>query len=74
MHLHGHGNPSIDISDASRFLSVAHDPTVVVENGRKPERTVLYFEFDQRDSLYSPLYAMLTYLINALFWRFWEPH
>ncbi|KAI0099851.1 putative ankyrin repeat protein [Nemania sp. FL0031] len=73
MHLHGDGNSSIDISELSRLFYVNLDASVVCSPRlNKPYKTVIYFEFDQRDSRYNTVSAMLTYLINSLIWRFWK--
>ncbi|KAI1099976.1 putative ankyrin repeat protein [Jackrogersella minutella] len=73
MHLYGNGNYSVDISELSRLLYVYYDSNVTYSdiNPRKPHKTVLYFEFNQWDSRYSTVSALLTYLINALAWHFW---
>ena len=71
LHLHGCGNPSIDIPQVSRLLRGVYDHQAAINSGDILKQPVLYFEFDRRDSRYSSLYAMLTFLINILFWRFW---
>ena len=73
MHLHGNGNPALDIAKLSRLFYVAHDPWMVSIQERSeimPEKTVVYFEFDRRDSRYNNLSSMLLYFINTLAWRF----
>lgn len=72
MHLHGDGNSLVDISEVSRLFYVDYDANVTTrDDSRKPEKTVIYFEFDQWDSRYSDLPSMLTYLINVTSWHFW---
>ncbi|KAF5709137.1 ankyrin repeat [Fusarium globosum] len=68
LHIHGDGNPSVDIKEASRLL-YAHLDSKAAHND--PNKTVIYFEFDQHDSRYRSLSSMLVYLINTILWHFW---
>lgn len=73
IHLHGNGSQKVDITNVSRQFYVDYDATVVVSGTSVlPYNATLYFEFDQRDSRYSTLSSMLTYLINSIAWHFWE--
>ncbi|KAJ8131775.1 hypothetical protein O1611_g1848 [Lasiodiplodia mahajangana] len=75
IHLHGDGNPSVVISELSRLFYVNYDASAVHSPlVNKPHKTVIYFEFDQWDSRYNTVSAMLTYLINSLIWRFWDDY
>ncbi|KAI8966064.1 putative ankyrin repeat protein [Daldinia sp. FL1419] len=73
MHLHGNGDPNVNILEISRLFYVHYDSDITWNNGqRRPERTILYFEFDQWDSRYNSISSMLIYLINIILWRFWD--
>ncbi|KAF7554349.1 hypothetical protein G7Z17_g2957 [Cylindrodendrum hubeiense] len=72
LHLHGNGNSLVDISEVSRLFYADYDSLATGrESERKPDNTVIYFEFDQWDSRYNDLSSMLTYLINVISWHFW---
>jgi ankyrin repeat protein len=73
LHIHANGNPLIDTQRVSRLLY--HDLDIrctSVGSARRPDKTVVYFEFDQHDSRYSTISALMLYLINAFAWRFWQ--
>ncbi|KAF5011778.1 hypothetical protein FDECE_2145 [Fusarium decemcellulare] len=72
LHIHGNGNPLINISEVSRLFYAALDSNTAAETSRSPEKTVVYFEFDQHDSRYATLPSMLKYLINVISWHFWD--
>ncbi|RYP16723.1 hypothetical protein DL765_004959 [Monosporascus sp. GIB2] len=70
MHLHGDGNSFVDISEVSRLFYASYNNSILVKSRRRPDETIVYFEFDQWDSRYNTVSSMLTYLINAICWRF----
>lgn len=73
LHMHGNGDGfKNNIREVSRLFYLSYDAERVTQNGRSPERTVIYFEFDQMDSRYNTMSSMLTYLINAIVCRFWR--
>jgi len=73
LHLHANGNPLVDMSSVSRRFYHDFDGFwTSVGRGRRPEKSVVYFEFDQHDSRYNTISALLLYLLNALAWRFCE--
>ncbi|KAI1022042.1 hypothetical protein LB504_007370 [Fusarium proliferatum] len=70
--LHSDGNPLIDISEVSRFFHAGLDIQAISPVGKAPEKSAIYFEFDENDSRYSSLLSMLTYLVNVILIRFWR--
>ncbi|RYP78211.1 hypothetical protein DL771_000688 [Monosporascus sp. 5C6A] len=70
MHLHGNGNSFVDISEVSRLFYASYNNSMLVKSGRRPDKTIVYFEFDERDSRYNTVSSMLTYLVNVISWRF----
>jgi ankyrin repeat protein len=73
LHLHANGNRLIDISGVSQLFYYHYDSfsTLPAGRGRDPEKTTIYFEFDQHDSRYNSISSLLVYLLNMLVWRFW---
>jgi ankyrin repeat protein len=73
LHLHTDGNPLLDVASLSRLFYVDYDSfRTFTPHGRRPERTMVYFEFDRHDSRYNSISALLLYLLNAFVWRFWQ--
>ncbi|RYP51143.1 hypothetical protein DL768_003490 [Monosporascus sp. mg162] len=70
MHLHGDGDSFVDISEVSRLFYASYNNSILVKSGRRPDETIVYFEFDQLDSRYNTLSSMLTHLINVISWHF----
>ncbi|KAH8659968.1 putative ankyrin repeat protein [Xylariales sp. PMI_506] len=70
LHLHSNGSPTIDISEISRYFYVSYDANTAQGFRLMPEKSIIHFEFDQRDSRYSSISSMLLYFINLLSWRF----
>ncbi|CAG7562043.1 unnamed protein product [Fusarium equiseti] len=68
LHIHGDGNPSVDITEVSRLLYPHLDASIALGH---PTKAILYFEFDHHDSRYRSLTSMLIYLVNAILWHFW---
>jgi ankyrin repeat protein len=73
LHLHANGNWLIDISEVSQLFYYHYDSFSTIPFGRErdPEKTTIYFEFDQHDARYRSISSLLVYLINMLVWRFW---
>ncbi|RGP62916.1 putative ankyrin repeat protein [Fusarium sporotrichioides] len=67
LHLHGDGNPVVDVSEVSRLFYASHD-----SYNTRPTSSAIYFEFDRNDSRYSTLSSLLIYLINVLSSHFWN--
>lgn len=67
LHIHANGNRLVDVPKISRLFHASKDKSIST-----PQESFLYFEFDQYDSRYSTLSAMLTYLINALSNHLWH--
>ncbi|KAI1654117.1 putative ankyrin repeat protein [Daldinia decipiens] len=73
MHIHGNGNPLVDILETSRLFYVHHGSQIIWGKSQmRPEKTMIYFEFDMWDSRYNSISSLLTYLINIILWRFWD--
>jgi ankyrin repeat protein len=73
LHLHANGNRLIDISGVSQLFYYHYDSfnTLPAGRGRDPEKTTIYFQFDQHDSRYNSVSSLLVYLLNMFVWRFW---
>lgn len=74
LHIHGNGSPLVDISEVSRLLYAAYDSSLTGGQGgvnRSPEKSVVYFEFDQNDARYRSISSLLTYLVDTVLWHFW---
>ncbi|KAI0119519.1 putative ankyrin repeat protein [Daldinia grandis] len=73
MHIHGNGNPLIDVLETSRLFYIHHGSQIIwAKTKRRPEKTIAYFEFDMWDSRYNSISSLLTYLIGIILWRCWD--
>ncbi|XXG97047.1 hypothetical protein Hte_003341 [Hypoxylon texense] len=67
MHIHGNGSPLVDISELSRLFYTHYEASGMDGKARKEsDRSMIYFEFDRRDSRYDNISSMLTYLISTI--------
>jgi ankyrin repeat protein len=74
LHIHGSGSPLVDISEVSRLLYAEYDSSLTGGQGGangSPEKSVVYFEFDQNDGRYRNISSLLTYLVDTMLWHFW---
>jgi len=73
VHVHGNGLPHANLAAISRTIYVYFDSDVAFNaNGQTtPQKSWVYFEFDAYDSRRNTIFSLLTYLINAIVWRFW---
>lgn len=69
MHLYTEGTSLVDIKEVSRLLYIDYDTD---HARRNPQKTTIYFEFDQWDSRYNTISSMLIYFINTIVWHFWD--
>jgi ankyrin repeat protein len=69
MHLYTNENSLRDIKEVSRLFYIDHDTN---RGFIDADKSVLYFEFDQWDSRYNNISAMLYYFINTIMWHFWD--
>lgn len=72
LHLHCGGHRHVDIAAISRGIHANIDPEVTIGDARRAERSWIYFEFDANDPRRNNIVSLLTYLINAILWRFWD--